>query len=122
MSRPVIHLEKAADSTERHRGPRVLVDRFWPSNVQRSGGGMALWLQSVAPSDELREWYGHDPERWDAFRERYRDELRKREAELERLERLARQGPVTLVHDGEDAERNHAVVIRQVLEERMGEG
>lgn len=119
---PEIRLERAYDDPAPGGGPRVLVDRLWPRGVAKEDADLALWLRSVAPTDELRQWFDHDPERWDGFRERYRAELEDRQEELRRLEELARQGPVTLVYAAKDERRNNAVVLRQVLRERMTGG
>ena len=74
----------------------------------------------MAPSAELRKWFGHDPEKWLEFRRRYRAELRSRPAELEQLRRLAGEGPVTFVYGARDTEHNSAVVLREVVEEQRG--
>lgn len=122
MDEPDIHLERAYDEPSRHGGPRVLVDRLWPRSVSKEEADLELWLRSVAPSDELREWFDHDPDRWEGFRERYRAELEDRQPELERLEELARQGAVTLVYAASDEDHNNAVVLREVLRERLAGG
>ncbi len=119
---PDIRLERAYDDASPRGGPRVLVDRIWPRGVSKEEADLALWLRSVAPSDELREWFDHDPDRWEGFRERYRAELEDREPELQRLEELAREGAVTLVYAAKDEEHNNAVVLREVLEERLAAG
>ena len=122
LSDPDIRLERAYEDADPRGGPRVLVDRLWPRGVSKEDADLALWLRSVAPSDELREWFDHDPDRWEEFRERYRAELEDREPELQRLEELARQGPVTLVYAASDDRRNNAVVLRDVLRERLAGG
>ena len=119
MNEPDIRLRRVYEEPTPHAGPRVLVDRLWPRGVSREDADLALWLRSVAPSDGLREWFGHEADRWEEFRERYRSELEGREAELQRLEELASQGPVTLVYAAKDEERNNAVVLREVLRERL---
>lgn len=119
MPDPDIRLQRAYDEPSPHGGPRILVDRLWPRGVSREDADLALWLRSVAPSEELRTWYDHDPARWEEFRRRYRSELRTREPELQRLETLAREGPVTLVYAAKDERRNNAVVLREVLRERL---
>lgn len=119
---PDIRLERAYDDASSGGGPRVLVDRLWPRGVSKEEADLALWLRSVAPSDELREWFDHDPDRWAKFREHYRGELEDREPELQRLEELAREGTVSLVYAAKDEEHNNAVVLREVLEERLTGG
>jgi len=103
------------------RGRSVLVDRVWPRGITKTELGDVLWLREVGPSDELRRWFGHRPDRWQEFRRRYRAELERPEQQeiLAQLVALARAGPVTLLYGARDTERNQAVVIREVLEERL---
>ena len=122
--RPRIALQRVyAEAREQggHTGTRVLVDRVWPRGVRREGLHTDLWLREVAPSKELRQWFGHDPDRWEEFTRRYRAELEhgpQREA-LGQLLDLARGGPLTLLYGARDTERNQAVVLREVLEQRL---
>lgn len=100
-------------------GSRVLVDRLWPRGIRKESLALDLWLRG--PSNELRQWFGHQPERWDEFRRRYRDELDRHPQQdlLDQLEALARQGPLTLLYSARDEQHNQAVVVREVLEERL---
>lgn len=102
-------------------GTLVLVDRIWPRGIRRDELPGVLWLPALAPSDELRRWFGHRPERWEEFRRRYAEELAQPERRqlLERLAELAREGPVTLLFGARDRSRNQAVVIAEALEARM---
>ncbi len=104
-----------------HKGSRVLVDRLWPRGVRKESLASDLWLPDLGPSDELRKWFGHEPEKWDEFRRRYRHELGREPQQklLDQVEALAREGPVTLLYSAKDEEHNQAVVIREVLEERL---
>jgi uncharacterized protein YeaO (DUF488 family) len=95
-------------------GRRVLVDRLWPRGLKKQAAQIDLWLKTVAPSTELRRWFGHDPARWPEFRKRYRAELADNPA-LEELRRLARQGRVTLLYAARDPNHNNAVVLRELL-------
>ncbi|MGH7911470.1 MAG: DUF488 domain-containing protein [Candidatus Dormibacteraceae bacterium] len=101
----------------------VLVDRVWPRGIKKENLPADLWLREVAPSTELRTWFGHRPERWQEFRERYLEELRGpgRAPLLDQLVDLARQGPVILLYSARDTERNQAVVIREAVEARLEE-
>ncbi len=96
-------------------GVRVLVDRLWPRGVSKVRAALAFWNKDVAPSTELRKWFGHDPARWAEFRERYRAELKANPEAVEALGALARQGRVTLVFGARDEAHNEAVVLREVL-------
>lgn len=99
-------------------GTRVLVDRIWPRGFRKEAGALDLWLKEIAPSTELRKWYGHKPERWPEFKRRYEEELADRQAELQNLKGLVRKGPVTLLYAAHDGERSNAEVLRQYLARR----
>jgi uncharacterized protein YeaO (DUF488 family) len=96
-------------------GYRVLVDRLWPRGVARALADLDEWKRELAPSAELRQWFGHDPARFDEFRRRYIDELRGQRRRLAELRRRARDGTLTLVYAAEDTEHNDAVVLAEVL-------
>ena len=120
----MIKLKRAYDPATPDDGIRILVDRIWPRGVTKDAIAIQRWEKELAPSTELRKWYGHDLERWPAFRERYQQELRdpaKRPA-LDRLTEEARNGTVTLVFSARDAEHNQAVVLMEILTERGTEG
>jgi uncharacterized protein YeaO (DUF488 family) len=98
-------------------GYRVLVDRLWPRGVSKERAALDLWAKDVAPSTELRRWFGHDPARWQAFR-RYRQELAAHPEALQPLLKAAAKGPLTILYGARDTRHNEAVVLQQVLEER----
>jgi uncharacterized protein YeaO (DUF488 family) len=100
-------------------GRRVLVDRLWPRGLTREKAALDDWAKDVAPSTELRRWFGHDPARWQAFAHRYREELVSRPEALQALLDAAAQGPMTLVYAARDEQHNEAVVLRDVLRERL---
>ena len=112
-----IRLKRAYEPAAPEDGTRLLVERLWPRGLSKERAAVDLWLKEVAPGPGLRRWFGHDPQKWDEFRRRYRAELRKRPEELERLRRLARSGPVTFVFAARDPERNSAALLRDFLEE-----
>ncbi|MGH7860990.1 MAG: DUF488 domain-containing protein [Candidatus Dormibacteraceae bacterium] len=103
-------------------GNAVLVDRVWPRGIRREELGSDLWMRDLGPSTELRKWFAHRPDRWDEFHRRYRAELQlgPQQALLDQLVELAREQPLTLLYGARDTERNQAVVIRELLEERLG--
>src|SRR5690606_14601505 len=109
-----VGLKRAYEAPADSDGMRVLVDRLWPRGVSKAAARIDLWLKDVAPSTELRKWFGHDPEKWPEFQKRYRAEL-KGSAALAELRRLARQGHVTLVYGAKDEARNDAVVLAKLL-------
>jgi uncharacterized protein YeaO (DUF488 family) len=97
-------------------GLRVLIDRLWPRGVKKEGARIDLWAKELAPSGELREWFGHRPERFAEFRIRYLAELSGKRSELHRLAQRARDGTVTLVFAARDAEHSNAAVLRELVE------
>jgi uncharacterized protein YeaO (DUF488 family) len=114
-----IGLKRAYDPPSPGDGTRVLVERLWPRGLSKECAAVDLWLKEVAPSPELRRWYGHDADKWPEFRRRYREELRARKAEMDQLRRLARSGQVTFVYGSRDTEHNSATVLRDVVEELL---
>ena len=102
-------------------GQAVLVDRVWPRGIKKEQLDADIWLREIGPSDALRAWFGHRPERWDEFRRRYRAELTRPEQRqlVEQLVELARKGPLTLLYGARDTERNQAVVIRELIEAQL---
>ena len=107
--------KRVYDAAEAGDGYRVLIDRMWPRGVSRQRAQLDEWARELAPSSELRKWFHHDPERFDEFRSRYRQELRERRPLLEELRRRARDGPVTLLYAARDREHNDAVVLEELL-------
>lgn len=96
-------------------GARFLVDRLWPRGVRKEALILTGWLKEVAPSDALRRWFGHDPERWEEFRRRYQQELKSHRSVLQPLCDALKRGPVTLVYSAHDEAHNQAVVLREFL-------
>lgn len=112
-----IIVKRAYEPVDAADGYRVLVDRVWPRGRGRDELAIDEWAREIAPSTELRKWFGHDAKRWDEFQRRYRDELRAPELR-ERLDELlaaAGKGPMTLVYGAKDTEHNQAVVLQAVL-------
>lgn len=91
------------------------MDRLWPRGVSKERAAIDRWMKEIAPSTELRRWFGHDPKRWNEFRRRYRTELSHRVELLRELRALTRKGPLTLVYAARDQAHNEAIVLRDVL-------
>ena len=115
----VIDLKRAYDPPAKGDGYRVLVDRVWPRGIARDKLQIDAWLKDLAPSTGLRRWFGHDPTKWDAFKERYAQELEQHSEALEEIVEKARAGRVTLVFGARDTERNNAVALKECLERRL---
>ncbi|HWF98735.1 MAG TPA: DUF488 domain-containing protein [Steroidobacteraceae bacterium] len=108
-------IKRAYEPPSPRDGTRVLVDRLWPRGVKKADAGISQWMKEIAPSTELRKWFGHDPARWDEFRRRYKAELTKKRELVGRLRELAQEGPLTLVYSAHDEAHNQAVVLRETL-------
>jgi uncharacterized protein YeaO (DUF488 family) len=113
----MIQLKRAYDAPAEADGTRFLVDRLWPRGIKKEDLRIDGWLKEVAPSDDLRKWFGHDPDRWEGFQERYAKELDEKSDALEPIREAARQGDVTLVFAARDTEHNNAVALKAYLEE-----
>ncbi len=112
---PEVRIKRAYQAAAAGDGTRILVDRLWPRGVRKADAGIAEWMKDIAPSDELRKWFGHDPGRWEEFRRRYRAQLAGKEDLIAQLRELARKGPLTLVYSAHDEAHNQAVVLRETL-------
>ena len=112
-----IEIRRVYEDAPTDSGYRVLVDRIWPRGVSKASLDLDEWCRDVAPSNELRKWFGHDPEKWDEFRKRYREELTDHQDDLERLREKAQDRTLILLYSARDTERNQAVVLREVLKE-----
>ncbi len=111
-----IRLKRAYEPADETDGRRILVDRLWPRGLTKEKAKIDLWLKEIAPSTQLRKWFGHDPARWEQFRSRYKAELTQNHAVLAKLKDAARRGNVTLIYSARDEEHNQAVVLKQFLE------
>lgn len=114
-----IRLKRAYEESAPEDGARVLVDRLWARGVSKERLALTAWLKDLAPSNELRRWFGHAPDRWAEFQSRYRSELAEKGDQLAPLLELARLGPLTLVYAAKDEAHNDAVVLREVLAEHL---
>jgi len=111
----MISVKRIYESPSRNDGTRVLVDRLWPRGVSKEDAKIDAWLKDIAPSDELRHWFDHDPSKWSAFKRKYATELKHNKALLEELGAMVSKGHVTLVFAAKDEEHNNAVALRDYL-------
>ena len=112
-----IRIKRVYDPPEASDGVRVLVDRLWPRGLRKEDAALTLWLKDLAPSAELRKWFGHDPGRWLEFKRRYREELSRNEPAISCLENLLKQRRVTLLYAAHDTEHNNALVLTSFLQD-----
>ena len=116
-----LRIKRVYDPPSAEDGTRVLVDRLWPRGVKKADAKVDLWLKDAAPSAELREWFGHDPQKWKEFQARYRKELADNAEALAPLHDLVDHGkPLTLLFAAKDEEHNNAVVLKDFLVSTSG--
>lgn len=113
-----IRLKRAYEAPGPNDGIRILIDRLWPRGITKEDAAIDHWFRDLAPSSELRRWFGHKAERWDEFQRRYAVELSHHEERIAELLRLARDAPVTLVFAARNEKHNNAVALRNILRDR----
>ena len=117
----MIRVKRVYEPAASRDGPRFLVDRLWPRAVKKENLRLAGWIKEIAPSDRLRKWFGHDPERWTEFQRRYRVELDRNPEGWRPLLEAARKGSVTLLFSARDLEHNNAVTLKAYLESKLND-
>ncbi len=108
-----IKIKRVYETPEREDGTRVLVDRLWPRGLTKEKAKVDLWLKDIAPSTELRKWFGHDPAKWEEFQKRYVVELKGNHESVSALKEQMKKGAVTLVYGAKDEEHNEAAVLQE---------
>ena len=103
------------EQPDKEDGRRILVDRLWPRGLTKAKASVDLWLKDIAPSTELRKWFGHDPAKWTEFKTRYHAELKENDEPVALLKAEIAKGIVTLVYGAKDEEHNEAVVLQEFL-------
>jgi uncharacterized protein YeaO (DUF488 family) len=111
-----IKIKRVYEQPAKDDGRRILVDRLWPRGLTKGKASVDLWLKEIAPSTELRKWFGHDPDKWKRFRGRYETEIRHKDDLIKMLKRKVREGTITLVYAARDEKHNEALVLRQFLQ------
>jgi uncharacterized protein YeaO (DUF488 family) len=114
----MIQTKRVYDPPEPSDGTRFLVERLWPRGMKKETLKLDGWRKEVAPSAELRRWFGHDPAKWEEFRRRYFAELDEKPDAWQKIREAARRGNVTLLYSARDTKRNSAVALKAYLEER----
>jgi uncharacterized protein YeaO (DUF488 family) len=110
-----VKLKRAYEAPAAEDGVRILVDRLWPRGIAKKEAALSLWMKEIAPSTELRKWFGHDPDRWNEFRKRYAGEITRNSLLLDQLRSLALEGSITLIYSAHDENHNNAIVLRDVI-------
>jgi uncharacterized protein YeaO (DUF488 family) len=111
-----IHLKRVYAEPSPTDGTRILVDRLWPRGLTKEKAAVDLWLKEVAPSNELRKWFAHDPTKWPEFKTRYRAELKQKPDQLAALKQATAKGTSTLLFGAKDEEHNEAIVLKELLD------
>ncbi len=110
-----IKIKRAYEQPDKEDGLRILIDRLWPRGVSKEEAKADLWLKEIAPSTELRKWFGHDPAKWTEFQKRYSKELDANLELVNTIKGFAKKGTVTLVYGAKDEDHNDAIVLREYL-------
>ncbi len=111
-----IFVKRVYEKPAKSDGLRVLVDRLWPRGLTKKAAKIDVWLKGIAPSDELRQWFGHDPAKWAQFKRRYFDELSAHPEEVDKLAEMAKAGSLTLLYSTKETEHNNAIALKEFLE------
>jgi uncharacterized protein YeaO (DUF488 family) len=115
----MIRIKRVYEPVESKDGTRILVDRLWPRGIAKKALRLDSWYRGVAPSNELRKWFNHDPARWDEFRKRYFTELDNNLTAWNSLSDLTRKGNVTLLYSAKDERHNNAEALKDYLESKL---
>lgn len=113
----MIRIKRVYDQVSRKDGFRILVDRLWPRGLSKGKANVDLWLKEVAPSDDLRKWFSHDPMKWQGFKKRYETELKDKQELLREIKQAEKEkGTVTILYSARDEEHNQAVALVAFLQ------
>lgn len=110
-----IRIKRVYEASDKEDGTRILVDRLWPRGLTKAKADVHLWLKEIAPSTELRKWFGHDADKWAEFKTRYRAELKENDEQVALLKEKIKNGVVTLLYGAKDEAHNEAVVLQEFL-------
>lgn len=112
----MIQVKRAYEKPAESDGVRILVERIWPRGLTKQEAAIDEWMEEIAPSTQLRQWFGHDPAKWDEFQRRYKEELAENTGLVEALREKAKKGAVTLIYSARDQEHNSALVLKNMLD------
>lgn len=112
----MIRIKRVYDSPAKEDGIRILVDRLWPRRTSKEKAKVDLWLREIAPSDDLRKWFSHDPKKWEEFKSKYEIELKGKKELLHKIKQIEKEkGIVTLLYSAKDEEHNNAIALSAIL-------
>jgi uncharacterized protein YeaO (DUF488 family) len=113
--KPTINIKRAYEKPAKTDGLRILVDRLWPRGIPKAAAAIDDWIKDLAPTTELRKWFGHDPALWAQFQKKYQVELKNNEAIAPFVEKYRDSPQISLIYAGKDEEHTHAIVLREYL-------
>ena len=111
----VFKIKRVYEEHSKEDGIRILVDRLWPRGLTKEKAKVDVWIKEIAPSTELRKWFAHDPDKWEGFRKRYQQELKKNKEQVALLKDHLKKGTVTLVYAAKDEDHNEAIVLKEMF-------
>ena len=114
-----IKIKRIYETSEDSDGFRILVDRLWPRGIKKEQAKVDLWLKEIAPSDSLRKWFHHEPEKWMEFKQRYLTELKEKKDYVETIIAKLKKSPITLLYSAKDQLHNNALVLKEYLNEKI---
>jgi len=112
----LLKVKRIYETASSDDGKRILVDRLWPRGIKKSEVKIDEWLKEIAPSDELRKWFAHDPSKWQAFKRKYAHEIEEKSDLIQQLRKETEREAVTLVYSAKDNEHNNAVALKEIIE------
>jgi len=115
----MIKTKRAYDPASADDGKRILVDRLWPRGLTKEKARIDEWLKDIAPSTELRKWYSHDPDKWEEFKKRYKNEIKDKKIILDELKAESRKKTITLVFSSREPELNNAAALKEFLSGKL---
>lgn len=115
----MIQIKRVYDQPSQNDGKRILIDRLWPRGFKKEDARIDQWIKEVAPSNELRKWFNHDPGKWAEFKKRFFAELQGNRGMVEEIVNLARKGTVTLLFSSKEERFNNAVALKEYIDSRM---
>ena len=115
----VIKTKRVYEKLAKDDGTRILVDRLWPRGISKKNALIDIWLKDIAPSNELRRWFNHDPDKWEEFKLRYFSELDSNSEKVSQLIKTVKKGPHTLLFAAKETEFNNAIVLKEYLERKL---
>ncbi len=115
----MMKIKRVYDAPSRGDGKRILIDRLWPRGLKKDEARVEEWMKEIAPSTELRQWFGHDPDKWGEFKKQFFKELRGRQDLTDSIINAAREGTVTLLYGSKEERYNNAVALKEYIDSMM---